>query len=236
MEEEEEEYPSSFPMKKSRKLFRRSIVTYLKNYHHFSTAAALTGLPFTAAILLSQAFLPSLAIFPVVHNRLQTLFAVAGFPPSSEIFTVICLKLSQTITFSILLLPFTFSFYLMAKACVIQSLTNGMEGYGGYIGIIQACVLIKGKTTTALTLTLPINMAMAGVEALFHYRVLRGYRDSNTITASMVLEGIFIAYLYSTVLVFDTVVSCVFFRSCRRIDGRNCSENSENRKSLEDLI
>ncbi|KAL4584076.1 hypothetical protein LXL04_008666 [Taraxacum kok-saghyz] len=275
------------------KIFRRSIHTFLQHYNYFTTAAVL-ALPFSVSILLSSTLLPHSL---TVHSRLRSLFDAAGFPPQSEFFSVLSLKLSQTITFSILVLPFTLSFLLIAKASVIQSLNthqkpppsiagifnsilqtqiwntlvmvsanatcfwvlfiafnclenlripslfftvaggivysiiiantliicnlalilSGMELNGGVISILKACVMIRGRTSIALSIALPINMALAGIEALFQFRVVKAYSDSgmNKPTSSMVLEGLFISYLYSILIIIDAISGCVFFRSCK---------------------
>lgn len=296
----------TIPMEKTFKIIRKSIYTFLQNYHHFSTLAALLALPFSASILLSQASLPSSSssLTPTIYNRLQTLFDAAGFPQSSEFFTILNLKLSQTISSSILTFPFSLTFFLISKAFVIQffntqkkqsfsqsffstiSLYNpllvtyicnsililsanatvftilffafnvlegfgfyspnsllflsaagavlysivlanaliicnlalvlsGMERSGGYMAILKACVLIRGRTSTALSLALPLNFGLAAIEALFQFRVVRAFNVDGKFGSSMVFEGIFIAYLYSIVAVLDTVVSCLFFKSIK---------------------
>lgn len=292
-------------MERTGRIMRRSVYTFLQQYQFFTSTAALLVLPFSASILLSQAFLPfSSPLLPVIHDRLQFLFKAAGFPPSSQFFTILNLKLSQTISSSIFTLPFTISFLLIGKACIIQALNHnkpgfppsfssfislycpllityiwnsllilsanatafsvlfiafncleglgysspnfvpflsaaaailysiilansliicnlalvlsGMERCGGYIAILKACVMIRGRTSTALSLALPINLALAAVEALFQYRVVRAYHISGKPRSSIALEGLFIAYMYSLLVVLDTIVSCIFFKRCKR--------------------
>ena len=318
-------------MERTGRILRKSIHTFLKNYQFFTTTSLLLALPFSLAILLSQALVPFSPLLPTIHNRLRSLFDAADFPPSSEFFTILNLKLSQTITSSILVLPFTLSFLLMSKATIIHSLnhhkpslnpssssfvsifnpmlftqvcnffiilsanatcffllciafnfleglgysspktllfvsafggvlysivlanaliacnlalvSSGMERCGGYIAILKACVLLRGRTSTALALAIPVNMALAAVEALFQYRVVRTYYPSTSPSCSMVLEGIFIAYLYSMVVVIDTIVSCVFFKSCKsdfqldheRRYSYGIEINGQDVKTLEDL-
>lgn len=275
-----------------------------------STAAALLGFPFAVLVLLSEASVPSSSLLRVIHNKIQSVFDAAGFPRSSEFFTILNLKLSQTISTSFLVVPFALSFLLLAKAFVIQVLgkhmysrkhgfasfltlykpllltqicntlvivsanatcfcilffvfncieglgvsnsksllffsatgavlysivlanaliicnlalvLSGIENSGGYMAILKACVLIRGRTATALSLALPINLALAAVEALFQYRIVRAYyQEESSISSAMALEGMFIAYMYSVLLVLDTVVGCLFYRSCKtslRID------------------
>ncbi|XWS51171.1 hypothetical protein CRYUN_Cryun12cG0154300 [Craigia yunnanensis] len=290
-------------MEMASKIIRRSIYTFLQNYQYLTATAALLIFPHSASILLSQIFVPSSPLLPTIHNRLRILFQAAGFPPSSEFFTVLSFKISQTISSSIFALPLTLSFLLIAKSSIIQLLnhhkpnllpsfssvislykpllathtcnfllllsanatafsllffafnflegfgfsspnwllflsaagavlysiilanaliicnlalvSSGMERSGGYLAILKACILIRGRTSTALTLAVPVNLVLAAIEAMFHYRVVRAYRTGDMTSFSMVLEGILIAYLYSTFVVLDTVVSCIFFKSCK---------------------
>lgn len=285
-------------------IIRRSIYIFLQNYQHFSTISALLAFPFSVSILLSQALIPSASLFPTVYNRLQNLFNSAGFPPSSEFFSILNLKLSQTISSSFFTLPFIFTFFLFSKASVIQALNhhklptsppsfssfvsifnpllltyicnsiliisanatafcllflsfNILEGFdfssrnsflllsavgvvvysvllgnalvignlslvlsgtersGGYQAILNACVMIRGRASTALALALPVNLSMAGIEALFQYRIVRVSHRGQTPTSLMALEGILIAYLYSIFVVLDTIATVIFFKSCK---------------------
>ncbi|KAJ0754970.1 hypothetical protein HanPI659440_Chr09g0352651 [Helianthus annuus] len=286
-------------MESTIKIIRKSIHTFLLHYHYF-TSTAFLALPFSISILISCSLLPdSLSI----HSRLRSLFDAAGFPPESEFFSILNLRLSQTISSSILVLPFSLSFLLIAKAIVIQSfntlhhpipsftgifnsifqtqiwntliiisanatcfwvlfiafnclenlhipsllftiiggivysivITNamitcnlalilsGMEMSGGFISILKACVMIRGRTSIALSLSIPVNMALAGIEFLFQFRVIKAYSDSGVsqLGSSMVLEGLFIAYLYSILIIIDVIIGCVFFKSCKIAYDRN---------------
>ncbi|CAA2963262.1 uncharacterized protein LOC111400433 [Olea europaea subsp. europaea] len=300
---------SSFPMEKTGRIIRRSIFTFLQNYQFFTSTVALLAFPFAGSTLVSQASLPSSPFFALVHGRLRTLFLAAGFPPSSDLFNILNLKLSQTIVTFLLVLPFSLTFLLFAKALIIKALLyqenrhfsswnklfkslyltqicnslvilsanatcfslllmafnsfdilglssprhflllsalgiiiysvilanayvlcnlaivlSGMEKRGGFITILEAFFLIRGRTGTALSLALPFNIAMASIESLFQYRVVRAYNGAVFPNSSMVFEGIFIAYLYAILVVLDTIVGCTFLKSCRtefKIDQEN---------------
>ncbi|KAK6920921.1 hypothetical protein RJ641_014599 [Dillenia turbinata] len=90
------------------------------------------------------------------------------------------------------------------------------ENFNGYLAILKGCVLIRGKTSTALSLALPTNLVLAAIEALFHYRVVRAYHISSNLSSSVVFEGLFITYLHAILIVVDTIVSCEFYRSCKQ--------------------
>ena len=280
-------------MEDSSKIMRRSIHTFLQNYHHATTAAAI-ALPFSAALLLSQAFFSSSS--SSLHLRLNTLFHGAGFTSSLDFFNMLSLKLSQTLSSSLLTLLFSLTFLLFSKAYVIKLLSNNHDSFyyylpllktyvcnslfllsanasafalcffiasfglssrsfytlfslvsaiiysiiianayvitnlalvsstsssssGGYTTtLLKACLLIRGRASTALALALPTNLGLAGVEALFQYRVGRSYYKEDRGITSIAVEGMLIAYLYALFLVLDTIVSFLFYQSCLKND------------------
>ncbi|KAM3269137.1 hypothetical protein P3S67_031101 [Capsicum chacoense] len=295
-----EDYYSSIPMQKTTKIIRKSIFIFLQNYQFFTTTAAFFAFPFAASVLLLQSVIPSLSFSIVIYERLHLVFDAAGFPSSSEFFTLVNSKISQTIVLSFLAFPFTISFFLFSKSLVIESLcyskpshtttfpsyfdllstqlcnsllilstyaacftllffifnlfdylfglssprsvlllsatgavicsiilantliicnlalvTSANEKIGGYMAILRSCVLIRGRTATALSLAVPSNLALAAVEALFQYRIVRAYHQENTTFFLLALEAMFIAYMYSVLLVLDTIASCVFYKSCK---------------------
>ncbi|KAM5570823.1 hypothetical protein ABKV19_011462 [Rosa sericea] len=309
----QEEHNPRIAMGKATKILRRSIHTFLQHYQHFTSIVALIAFPFSVSVLISQAIVPSSStssLFPTIHNRLQSLFDAAGFPPSSQFFTILTQKLSQTISSSIFTLPFTLTFLLITKASIIQALNfhknpsfssalslypailithlcnsllilsanatvfsllfiafNFLEGFGfsdspktllflsasgavlysivlanaliicnmalvlsgteksgGYLTILKACLVIRGRTSTALFLALPVSLGLAAIEALFQYRVVRAYQFEGKLGSSMVLEGVFIAYLYSILVVLDTIVSFMFFKSCKTSSWVECTD------------
>lgn len=307
-------------MEKTSKILRRSVHTFLQNYHFFTSTAALLALPFSVSILLSQSLPPasssSSSLLPTIHVRLRAIFDAAGFPSSSQFFSILCLKLSQTISSFSFTLPCSLTFLLISKSCVILSLSqhklplhslpfslssflqtyrsllltyvcnslviisanataftilfftfnclegmrfessaftillsafgailysvilahalivcnfalvlSGTEKSGGFEAILKACVLIRESIPLALSLAIPLNLGSAAIEALFQYRVVRAYRVAKGPSFTVAMEGLFIAYLYSILIVLDTVVSCIFFKSCMQSNCRSYHED-----------
>ncbi|KAJ0580368.1 hypothetical protein HanRHA438_Chr04g0166411 [Helianthus annuus] len=311
---------SSIPMERTTttiKIIRKSIHTFLKHYNYF-TITSLLALPFSASILISSSSLSpdSISFQNTFHFRLLSLFDSIGIPTSYEYFSIFTLKLSQTLTSSILLLPFTLSFLLITKTYIIQHLhthnkkpppftgifnsilhtqlwnsfliisanstsfcilfiafnfletlkvftsstliillsiiggitysiviansmiicnmalvLSGMETKGGFISILKACVMIKRRTTTALSLALYINITLAGIEALFQFRVASVYANLRTSNSSplVVLEGLLIAYLYSIIITLDTITNCMFYKSCILEDSKYFPDQEEGK-------
>ncbi|KAK4370900.1 hypothetical protein RND71_010375 [Anisodus tanguticus] len=109
--------------------------------------------------------------------------------------------------------------------CNLALVSSGMEKIGGYMAILKACFLIRGKKATALSLALIFNLVLAAVEALFQYRIIKAYHHRRTGLSSIALEGMFIAYLYAILLVLDTISSCLLFECCKtgsKIDAEGC--------------
>uniref|UniRef100_A0A7N1A6Y1 Uncharacterized protein n=1 Tax=Kalanchoe fedtschenkoi TaxID=63787 RepID=A0A7N1A6Y1_KALFE len=101
--------------------------------------------------------------------------------------------------------------------CNLALVISGMErSSSGFTAMLRACVLVKGKTSTALLLALPTTLLLASIEGLFQYRIVRGYHSAGRLSTSMASESLFIAYLYSILVILDIIMSCIFFKSCRR--------------------
>lgn len=117
--------------------------------------------------------------------------------------------------------------------CNLALVVTGMEECTGYLAIHKALLLRRGTNSMALLLALPLSFGLAAIEALFRYRIVRAYRLNGRPSASMALEGLFIACLYSLLVVLDTIACCLFFKSCRSIfwtdeaDGYNHVELSK---------
>uniref|UniRef100_A0A7N0ZYL8 Uncharacterized protein n=1 Tax=Kalanchoe fedtschenkoi TaxID=63787 RepID=A0A7N0ZYL8_KALFE len=101
--------------------------------------------------------------------------------------------------------------------CNLALVISGMErSSSGFAAILKACVLVKGKTSTALLLALPINLLLASVEGLFQYRIVRFFHSTGKLSNSIASESLFIAYLHSILVILDITMSCTFFKSCKR--------------------
>ncbi|KAJ0982061.1 hypothetical protein J5N97_010316 [Dioscorea zingiberensis] len=288
------------------KIIRRSINALFHNYHAFAATAAILILPVSASVLLSQTLAPS--SFPALRNlssRLRLLLEAAGFPASSEFFTLLNVKIIQTIFSFIFTLPFTLTFLLLAKAsivhmvhysprrmitppplssslrvyfallqthvfnsfvilsanaavlsvlflafnimdalgvsssnaifvfsvagvilysvvlanvmvvCNLAMIVSAVENCSGYLPVLKACVLIRGRAATAMTLAMPANLSMAAIEALFQYRVMKPYHLSRRLDISTLGEAFSISYIYSMLIVLEVIISCMFYRSCK---------------------
>lgn len=154
--------------------------------------------------LLLSANASAFALFFLAFNLLE------GFGFSSRTFYTF-FSLSSAIIYSTILA----NAFIISNLALVSSTSSSS---GGYTTILKACLLIRGRTSTALALALPTNLGLAGVEALFQYRVVRSYYKGDRDIASIILEGTFIAYLYALFLVLDTIVNLFFYQSCIKND------------------
>lgn len=110
---------------------------------------------------------------------------------------------------------------------------SAMENCSGYVPLLKACLLMRNRVATALSLALPTNLAMALIEALFQYRVVRMYHISKKLNIAIVCEGFLIAYMHSVVMVVEIIVSCLFYKRCRLSSGENLEEGFGYRIEME---
>ncbi|GER38590.1 tetratricopeptide repeat protein [Striga asiatica] len=303
--------------KTTRMLMRRSISTFLQDFHHFTSTPALFALPFALSTLLSPPLVSSSRFFPPLHARLQALLFASGVRPSSRLFSFLTLNLSRALLSFVFLLPFSLSSLLLSKAFVIRALfprhgtsssssehdttqkkpvffswittlnrlvatqfcnvlvvfsanatclsllvacfnaldlsglsysenalagvtmsaavvysvvaanayvachlalvVSCVSGRAGFGPILEACFLVSGRRRAALALAVSANAALAGVEAIFRCRVVRGYYYYGRVMSwPVVLEAVLIGYMYSVVLVVDAIAGCVLLEGCGR--------------------
>ncbi|OEL28423.1 hypothetical protein BAE44_0010557 [Dichanthelium oligosanthes] len=304
------------------RVMRAAVSAFFGGYHCFTSVAALLALPFSAAVLASEAMAPSSALLRAAASRLRAVFAAAGFPPS-PFFALLEAKLSQTVFTFAATLPFSLTFLLLAKACVaamlrdddgasasprrrrlvalppcravaraypavvathllnaflmlsanaavfsllllafgaadllgltshfwtlalsaagaiVYSLAIGVAtvvcnlavivaamepGYAGHAAVLRACVVIRGRVSTALALALPTNLGMAATEALFGLRVVAQRRRAGRLAPGIAGEAFSIVYIHAICVVLEIIVSCMFYRSCKRSEADELRE------------
>ncbi|XP_062204198.1 uncharacterized protein LOC133906341 [Phragmites australis] len=304
------------------RVMRAAVAAFFGGYHCFSSVAALLALPFSVAVLASEAMAPSSGMLRGVASRLRSVFAAAGFPPSA-FFVLLEAKLSQTVFTFAATLPFALTFLLLAKACVagmlreedapgvqlrwrrlaalppcgataraypalvathlfnaflmlsanaavfsllllafgaadvlgltsqawtlalsaagaiVYSLAIGVatvvcnlaviiaameRGCAGHAAVLRACVVIRGRVSTALALALPINLGIAAAEALFHLRVVSRHRMDRRLVPGVAGEAFSIAYIHALCVVLEIIVNCMFYRSCKKSEADELRE------------
>ncbi|CAD6267315.1 unnamed protein product [Miscanthus lutarioriparius] len=93
-------------------------------------------------------------------------------------------------------------------------------GCAGHAAVLRACVAIRGRVSTALALALPTNLA----EALFGLRVVAQRRRDGRLAPGVAGEAFSIAYIHAICVVLEIIVSCMFYRSCKRSEADELRE------------
>ncbi|XP_008221563.1 PREDICTED: uncharacterized protein LOC103321528 [Prunus mume] len=115
--------------------------------------------------------------------------------------------------------------------CNIAIVISVLEDVSGPEALVQSGVLIKGQTQVGLLIFLGSTIGMAFVEGLFEHRVKTlSYGDGS----SRVWEGPLLVIMYSFVVLIDSMMSAVFYFSCRSFKMET-SLDSESHSILETI-
>ncbi|XP_008781043.1 uncharacterized protein LOC103700923 [Phoenix dactylifera] len=202
-------------------LAKASIIEVIREFPSRSHAPP----PFSSFLHLYRSLLPthlfnSLVILSANATIFSLLFLVfnavdvIGFSSSNSL---LFLSAAAAVLYSVIVANAT-------VICNLAIIVSAMENSSGCLPVLKACMLIRGRVMTALTLALPPNLGMAAIEALFHYRVVRPYHLSK-FSLSVIWEAFSITYMHSLVIILEIIMSCAFFRSCKL----ECHTNLENK-------
>jgi hypothetical protein len=104
--------------------------------------------------------------------------------------------------------PFCVAFaHVMVVGNLARVLSVLEGGCSGFDSLSKARNLIEGRRQTALVMALLSNMGLRLVECLFEFRMCNGIS---------LWEGPLLVSMYSSVLVFDTIMNAVFYYACKR--------------------
>ncbi|KAK7852273.1 hypothetical protein CFP56_039351 [Quercus suber] len=163
--------------------------------------------PFPSFILLYKPLLIThlwnLIINITINMAAFNAIKAFGFLSNDPIFSLVARIVLYTILTNIVVV------------CNLALVVTGMGKCTGYLAIHKAFLLRRGTNSMALLLALPLSFGLAAIEALFRFRIVRAYQLYGRSTVSMALEGLFIACLYSLLIILDTIACCLLFKSCR---------------------
>ncbi|XP_059316002.1 uncharacterized protein LOC132066816 [Lycium ferocissimum] len=160
-----------------------------------------------------------LTLFLVLLVAVSSAFSVMGFP-------------SDLILYPAMIVGMIFSM-ILANAmiiCNIAIVISVLEDDSGPDALLRSSSLIKGQTQVGLLIFLGSTIGMAFVEGLFEHRVkILSYGDGS----SRIWEGPLLVIMYSFVMLIDSMMSTVFYFSCKSF--RMESSNEESLPVLEAL-
>ena len=142
-----------------------------------------------------------LTVFLVSVIAVCNVFLIIGLPGDFIVYAAIMVGLIFSVVF--------------AKAiiiCNIAIVICVLEEVSGPKALLRSASLIQGQTQVGLLIFLGSTIGMAFVEGLFEHRVKTlSYGDGS----SRVWEGPLLVVMYSFVVLIDSMMSSVFYFSCR---------------------
>ncbi|XP_072972648.1 uncharacterized protein [Typha angustifolia] len=142
-----------------------------------------------------------LAVFLVLLVAVCNAFAVLMYPP-------------QIIVYPALLTVLVFSMVYAHTIiiCNLAGVISVLEDVSGLMALLRSVRLIRGQTQAGLLIFLGSTIGMAFVEGLFEHRVKTlSYGDGS----SRLWEGPLLVLMYSFVVLVDSMMSAVFYFTCR---------------------
>lgn len=140
--------------------------------------------------------------------------SVIGFSPDWVVYATILLGLIFSVVFANAIV-----------VCNIGIVISVLEDVSGPQALLRSGVLIRGQTQVGLLIFLGSTIGMAFVEGLFEHRVKTlSYGDGS----SRIWEGPLLVIMYSFVVLVDSMMSTVFYFSCRSysMEASDCQYQS----------
>ncbi|OAY80301.1 hypothetical protein ACMD2_26509 [Ananas comosus] len=178
-----------------------------------------------------------------LYSSLLSTYVFAAFvtlAANAAIFSLLFLAFSTVEILTLSPANFTLAFSILGIILYSVLLTNTIiacnmaiviacmeERCSGCVAFLRALVLIKGRAATAIAVALPATLGRVAIEALFRLRVAR-----SGFGASTLCEGLLIGYMYSTLIVVDTVITCMLYRSCVRSQSQYEGLEAEEKGAL----
>ncbi|KAF8661108.1 hypothetical protein HU200_057214 [Digitaria exilis] len=213
--------PPQPPQRMRRRKQPSSIAAVAELVRSSYPAMAATQIVNCLALVLANAavFAALLAAFNAA-DALHLLGGGAAVPPSDSISVpnsggggraVLTLSAAGVIVYSVALAN-------ASAVCNLATVVAAAEGKGGADAMLKAVLMLlrAGDAATAVAASLPASLAAAAVEALFHLRVMRPYTlTGGKVTTGMLCEGILVAYIHAMICVLDTVITTMFYQTCK---------------------
>jgi hypothetical protein len=141
------------------------------------------------------------ALFLIVLLAVCNTCSIFGFSPQLIIYAAMVVGLIFSVVFANAII-----------ICNIAIVICVLEDVSGPEALVQSGALIRGQTQVGLLIFLGSTIGMAFVEGLFEHRVKTlSYGDGS----SRIWEGPLLVVMYSFVVLIDSMMSAVFYFSCR---------------------
>ncbi|KAK9750726.1 hypothetical protein RND81_02G217000 [Saponaria officinalis] len=108
--------------------------------------------------------------------------------------------------------------------CNVAIVVSVLEDASGLQALLRSRVLIKGQTQVGLLMYLMTTIGLAFVQGLFEHRVKTlSYGDGS----SRIWEGPLLVLMYSFVVLVDSMMTSVYYFSCRSFSQEEADEESQ---------
>ncbi|XP_058195013.1 uncharacterized protein LOC131311535 [Rhododendron vialii] len=142
-----------------------------------------------------------LTLFLVLLVAVSSLFSIMGVASDLIVYPAMIVGLAFSIIFANAII-----------ICNIAIVISVLEDVSGPQALFRASVLIRGQTQVGLMIFLGSTIGMAFIEGLFEHRVKTlSYGDGT----SRIWEAPLLVLMYSFVVLIDSMMSAVFYFSCR---------------------
>ncbi|XP_008787101.2 uncharacterized protein LOC103705238 [Phoenix dactylifera] len=165
-----------------------------------------------------------LALFLALLVMVCNAFAALGYPPEIVVYPAL---------FTVLVFSMVYAHTIIV--CNLATVISILEDVWGPQALVRSVHLIKGQTQAGLLIFLGSTIGMAFVEGLFEHRVKTlSYGDGS----SRLWEGPLLVLMYSFVVLVDSMMSAVFYFTCRSstmevLDGDDHSLEQLEKISIE---
>lgn len=150
--------------------------------------------------------------FCVLLVAICSSFSVLGFSPDFNVYGAVLVGLAFSVVFA--------NAIIVCNTAVVISVLEDVSGAGA---LVRAGDLIKGQVQVGLLIFLGSTLGLAFVEGLFDHRVKKvSYGDGS----SRLWEGPLLVVMYSFVTLIDSMMSAVFYFSCRVYYSMEASSSS----------
>ncbi|KAG6523950.1 uncharacterized protein LOC122045626 [Zingiber officinale] len=142
-----------------------------------------------------------LSLFISLILLVCNVFARLGYPPEIVVYPAL---------FTVLIFSMVYAHTIIV--CNLASVISVLEEVSGLQALFRSVQVIRGQTQAGLLIFLGSTIGMAFVEGLFEHRVKTlSYGDGS----SRLWEGPLLVFMYSFVVLVDSMMSAVFYFTCR---------------------
>ncbi|GMN41918.1 hypothetical protein TIFTF001_011141 [Ficus carica] len=173
-------------------------------------------------VWVSMVIVGCITLFFIILAAVCNILSIIRSPPDVVVYAAIAVGLVFSVVFANAVI-----------ICSIAVVISVLEDVSGPEALLRSGVLIKGQTHVGLLIFLGSAIGTAFVEGLFEHRVKTlSYGDGS----SRIWEGPLLVLMNSFVVLIDSMMSAVFYYSCRCSSLEISDSDQESRPILETVI